>query len=42
MSFETLWFWWTLDNAEAMLALRVLRANQDWDKYWKIISSEAA
>lgn len=26
--------WWTVENAEAMLALRVLRANQDWDAYW--------
>jgi len=26
--------WWTIENARAMLALRVLRANQDWDSYW--------
>jgi hypothetical protein len=26
--------WWTVEKAEAMLALRVLRFNQDWDGYW--------
>ncbi|MBW4553496.1 MAG: hypothetical protein KME35_20640 [Aphanocapsa sp. GSE-SYN-MK-11-07L] len=26
--------WWTVKNAEAILALRVLRADQDWDAYW--------
>ncbi len=26
--------WWKLENAMTMLALRVLRANQDWDSYW--------
>lgn len=26
--------WWRVENAEAMLTLRVLRANQDWDVYW--------
>jgi len=26
--------WWTVEKAEAMLALRVVRANQDWDDYW--------
>ena len=26
--------WWTIENAGAMLALRVLRFNQDWDSYW--------
>ena len=26
--------WWTVENAQAMLALRVLRQNQDWDDYW--------
>jgi hypothetical protein len=26
--------WWTIENAKAMIALRILRANQDWDSYW--------
>ena len=26
--------WWKLENAMTMLALRVLRANGDWDSYW--------
>ncbi len=26
--------WWKLENAMTMLALRVLRAHQDWDSYW--------
>ena len=26
--------WWKADNVNAMLALRVLRANGDWDDYW--------
>ena len=26
--------WWTLDNLHNMLALRVLRANREWDEYW--------
>lgn len=34
--------WWTVENAEAMLKLRVLRANQDWDAYWLSLSSMAA
>jgi hypothetical protein len=34
--------WWTVKNAEAMLALRVLRANQDWDAYWLNLASSAA
>jgi hypothetical protein len=27
--------WWTPDNAEAMLALRVARANGQWSAYWQ-------
>lgn len=27
--------WWHADNVEPMLALRVVRANEDWDKYWE-------
>jgi hypothetical protein len=26
--------WWREPNAEAMLGLRVARANQQWDRYW--------
>ena len=26
--------WWTPDNAEAMLALRLVRANGQWSAYW--------
>lgn len=27
--------WWKMENAMTMLALRVLRANGDWDSYWQ-------
>jgi hypothetical protein len=27
--------WWKEDNAENMIALRVLRANKEWEDYWK-------
>lgn len=27
--------WWKTDLAEAMINLRVLRANGDWDEFWK-------
>jgi Uncharacterised protein family (UPF0236) len=27
--------WWKVDNAESMLALRTLRANNRWDAYWE-------
>ncbi len=27
--------WWKLENAMTMLALRVLRANGDWNSYWQ-------
>lgn len=26
--------WWKVENAKKMLALRVMRANGDWEKYW--------
>lgn len=26
--------WWRVENAAKMLALRVVRANGDWEKYW--------
>lgn len=27
--------WWRVENAEKMLALRVARANGEWESYWK-------
>ena len=27
--------WWKIENAAKMLALRVARANGDWEKYWE-------
>ncbi|MGH9991209.1 MAG: UPF0236 family transposase-like protein [Nitrososphaera sp.] len=27
--------WWKIENAEKMLALRVMRVNGDWEKYWE-------
>jgi hypothetical protein len=27
--------WWKVDHAEKMLALRTLRANGNWDRYWE-------
>lgn len=29
--------WWSERNAEAMLQLRAVRANNDWDKYWSAL-----
>lgn len=26
--------WWAPDNVDSMLALRIIRANGEWDKYW--------
>ncbi|MDD5321553.1 MAG: hypothetical protein PHD43_13250 [Methylococcales bacterium] len=26
--------WWTADNPDTMLALRIIRANEKWDEYW--------
>ena len=34
--------WWTADNLANMLALRVLRANGEWDAYWTRINQRAA
>jgi len=34
--------WWTLDNLENMLALRVLRANREWHAYWSQGNQQAA
>jgi hypothetical protein len=34
--------WWTADNLHNMLALRVLRANREWDAYWTRVNQQAA
>jgi hypothetical protein len=34
--------WWTPDNAEAMLALRITRANGQWSAYWHDDLKQAA
>ncbi|MCM8638068.1 hypothetical protein [Accumulibacter sp.] len=34
--------WWKLKNARHMLALRVCRANQEWDSYWQSRRQQAA
>ena len=34
--------WWKLKNAKHMLALRVCRANQEWDSYWRCRRQQAA
>lgn len=34
--------WWKLKNAKHMLALRVCRANQEWDSYWQSRGQQAA
>jgi hypothetical protein len=34
--------WWTPDNAEAMLALRIARANGHWSAYWNDQLKQAA
>ncbi|MEP6988634.1 MAG: ISKra4 family transposase, partial [Chloroflexota bacterium] len=28
--------WWLTTHAEAMLQLRTVRANKDWDNYWRV------
>ena len=33
--------WWNADNVEPMLALRVVRANGDWDQYWEQLAAAA-
>ena len=30
--------WWDIDQAKSMIALRVKRANQLWDQYWKKVA----
>jgi hypothetical protein len=34
--------WWKEDNAEKMLALRVVRANDKWQSYWDEVRQAAA
>jgi len=34
--------WWKEENAQNMLALRILRANNNWDEYWATLYEEAA
>lgn len=31
--------WWKADNVAPMLALRVVRANGDWDQYWENLAA---
>ncbi len=31
--------WWKADNVEPMLALRVVRANGNWDSYWEQLTA---
>jgi hypothetical protein len=33
--------WWKAVNVEPMLALRVVRANADWEKYWENLAAAA-
>jgi hypothetical protein len=33
--------WWKADNVEPLLALRVVRANGDWDQYWEQLAAAA-
>lgn len=34
--------WWKEKNADSMLALRVMRANGNWDSYWNDLQGQAA
>lgn len=34
--------WWTPDHVEAMLALRINRANGEWEAYWQGLEQQAA
>lgn len=34
--------WWKIENARSMLALRIYRANGDWEKYWSSNQLKAA
>src|SRR5256884_1383443 len=32
--------WWKMENLKKVIALRVLRANGDWEEYWTNVRSE--
>jgi len=34
--------WWPVDNAKAMLSLRLFRANHLWQRYWEHLMPKAA
>ncbi len=34
--------WWSPDHVETMLALRLNRANREWETYWRGVEKEAA
>src|SRR5207253_137233 len=34
--------WWKMENLKKVIALRVLRANGDWEEYWTNVHQEAA
>jgi len=34
--------WWKEENLSKMLALRIVRANQDWEDYWSNVQQKAA
>ncbi|MTW20973.1 ISKra4 family transposase, partial [Allochromatium palmeri] len=34
--------WWRLEQAEAMLALRLNRVNGHWEDYWQDLIKQAA
>jgi hypothetical protein len=34
--------WWSPDHIETMLALRLNRANREWEAYWQKVEKEAA
>lgn len=34
--------WWKVENAKKIVALRVLRANADWERYWENQARKAA
>lgn len=34
--------WWRVENAEYMLALRIVRINGDWEAYWRNLARYAA
>src|ERR1700722_14250548 len=33
--------WWTAGNAQSMVSLRTLRANNQWDAYWNSLYNDA-